>query len=176
MVQSTSPTAKRSSRRSTIPSGEGSSRRTRSQREALPEDAIESEEGPPESPEHNKDVQTIQERRREYERLRKRAYRARTCIRLQGEVQAEGIITKQTCELFDGVPLGATHNALIHELSDIVKVEVMCCTPVNDIPNATFQRISSRLISKYENGTSIDFKWVRQNASSLIVYRQTRSR
>ncbi|CAM6101884.1 unnamed protein product [Calypogeia fissa] len=61
-------------------------------------------------------------------------------------------------------------------MSVLCRLEVLCNTLINDIPNSKSQRIYNRLVSKYENGLEVDYKWARRNASSLILYRRTRTR
>ncbi|CAM6097266.1 unnamed protein product [Calypogeia fissa] len=166
-----------------IPTQEGECDRRRSGRSTQeePEDSqeapvdISQDDGTQEGP-GEIDAETKKARVRESERIRKQIFRAKRNLKAKLDSGGEGVIEKGTVQLFEGIPLGNSHNNLIAELSVLCRLEVLCNTPINDIPDSKFQCIYNRLVSKYENGLEVDYKWARRNASSLILYRRTRTR
>lgn len=147
--------------------------------QAIPVESPEedSDDGNQENLNPNPEVDAIVARKKEYERLRKKAYRERVCLEAQVVVTgSESVRVKPTLELHQGIPVGDCHRELIRELAAITKREVLCFTPVHDIPDHAFQKIYNKLHLKYENGNSLCYRWTRRNTGSLVGYRRTRTR
>lgn len=115
-------------------------------------------------------------KKRQYERLRKRAQREKMkAARAIGD-GSERILIKPKLNILEGLPVGDSHNTLIRELSLIVKLEVLSFTSILDISDETQGKIYRKLHEKYEDGHLLSSKWTKRNACSLIGYRRTRTR
>ena len=112
------------------------------------------------------------QQRKEYEKMRKRRWRASKAtngIHMIGcQTSSISVMTKPRLKLFEGMPYGESHVVLVRELSRLIRTKLKSFRYANSITKEEFQHIHTLLHEKYENGNELLLHWTELHAKSLL--------